>query len=225
MTRTRQGDASQCEPHSSATTQVADGRSCCCGEHPNPVVVRVHVGGGGCRSRLGAGRPGSEPSGILGDPADVVAWAERRRSVGDVLEPARELEPKLDAPQQRVLHSYACALRYPEGRHARTNQSYGDAVVTLLTEIPRHPELRAAVSTLMPNLQRAARIVAIHQERGNTGPGDPFQKVVFLIAPMLAEGLWRRGGADTGAPAFDPEAVADAFLQGHRVAPIDDPGP
>ncbi len=108
--------------------------------------------------------------------------------------------------------------------YARTNQSYGDAVVTLLTEIPRHPELRAAVSTLLPNLQRAARIVAIHQERGSIGSGDPFQKVVFLIAPMLAEGLWRRGGAETGAPAFDPVAVADAFLQGHRAAPIDEGG-
>ncbi len=133
--------------------------------------------------------------------------------------------PGRGSTRQRVLHSYACALRYPEGRHARTNRGYGDAVVTLLTRISRHPELRAAVSTLMPNLQRAARIVAIHQERGDIGSGDPFQKVVFLIAPMLAEGLWRRGGAETGAPAFDPEAVADAFLQGHRAAPIDDPGP
>ncbi len=100
--------------------------------------------------------------------------------------------------------------------YARTNESFGEAVVTVLTEIPRHPELRPAISALMPNLQRAARVMATHQERGAIGPGDPLQKVMFLIAPMLAEGLWRRSGAGAQASALDPLAVADAFLDGHR---------
>jgi hypothetical protein len=76
----------------------------------------------------------------------------------------------------------------------------------------------------MPNLRRAARIVATPRERSSIGAGDPFQKVVFLIAPMLAEGLWHRSGAETAAPTFDPAALADAFLQGHGAAPLDDSG-
>lgn len=108
--------------------------------------------------------------------------------------------------------------------YARTNRAYGGAVVTLLAELPRHPELRPALSALMPNLQRAARIVAGHQARGAIGPGDPLQKVVFLLAPVLAEGLWRRAvrGQDAdplSGVAFDPVVVANAFLQGHRPAP------
>lgn len=102
--------------------------------------------------------------------------------------------------------------------YARTNRAYGDAVVTLLAEVHRHPELRGAISALMPNLQRAARIIATHQERGTITPGDPLQKVVFLIAPMLAEGLWRRGGAGVEVPAIDPAAVAKAFFEGHGSA-------
>ena len=99
--------------------------------------------------------------------------------------------------------------------YAETNRAFGDAVITLLTNIPRHPELRQAIPTLLPNLQRAAHIVATHQERGAIAPGDPLQKVVALIAPLLAEGLWRRVGAGVAVPAFDPVAVADAFLRGH----------
>jgi AcrR family transcriptional regulator len=109
--------------------------------------------------------------------------------------------------------------------YAETNRAYGDAVVMLLTELPRHPELRSAASALMPNLQRAARIVEAHQERGAIGPGDPFQMVVFLIAPMVVEGLWRRSGIAPQPPAPDPLAVADAFLRGHRPEPAHDDGP
>lgn len=106
--------------------------------------------------------------------------------------------------------------------YARTNRDYGDAVVTLLTEIPRHPELREAASALMPNLQRAAQVMRVHQERGAIQAGDPFQKVVYLIAPLLAEGLWRRGGLAARTSAFDPIAVVDAFLRGHGPVPAGD---
>jgi leucyl-tRNA synthetase len=76
----------------------------------------------------------------------------------------------------------------------------------------------------MPNLRRAARIVATPRERSSIGAGDPFQKVVFQIAPMLAEELWHRSGAETAAPTFDPAALAGSFLQGHRVIPLDEGG-
>ncbi|MCH0567608.1 helix-turn-helix transcriptional regulator [Streptomyces sp. MUM 136J] len=100
-----------------------------------------------------------------------------------------------------------------------TNRAYGGAVLTLLTEIPRHPELRNALSALMPNLQNAARIIAMHQERGHVGPGDPLQKVVFLLSPLIATGLWDRSGAGTDTSELSPEAVVDAFLEGHRPSP------
>jgi AcrR family transcriptional regulator len=106
----------------------------------------------------------------------------------------------------------------------KTNRAYGGAVVTLLTEIPRHPELRGALSALTANLDSAARIIAGHQERGCIGPGDPVQKVGYLIAPLLAAGLWARSGTALGVWDFDPWAVADTFLDGHGPAPADDRG-
>lgn len=99
--------------------------------------------------------------------------------------------------------------------YAETRELHGDAVATLITDLPRHPELRQAVPALLPNLQRAAAVIATHQQRGAITPGDPLQKLVALIAPLLVEGLWRRIGAGVTLPRFDPDLVAEAFLRGH----------
>jgi AcrR family transcriptional regulator len=102
--------------------------------------------------------------------------------------------------------------------YQKTYRAYGGAVVTLLTEISRHRELRPVVSVLMPNLQNAARIIAAHQDQGRIGPGDPLQKVALLIAPVMAAGLWARTGVKVDAFKLDAAATADAFLDGHRLA-------
>lgn len=100
--------------------------------------------------------------------------------------------------------------------YAQTVQTYGGAVMTLLTEASRHPELREAMAALMPNLLNAARLVEAHQDSGHLAEGDPMQKVVMLIAPQLVSSLWARAGAEVPGPEFDPDAVVAAFLNGHR---------
>lgn len=97
-----------------------------------------------------------------------------------------------------------------------TAQVYGGAVMTLLTEVPRHPELREAMAALTPNLLNAARLIEAHQDRHELTPGDPMQKLVALIAPQLVFGLWARTGADMAAPPFDPDSLVAGFLNGHR---------
>jgi AcrR family transcriptional regulator len=94
-----------------------------------------------------------------------------------------------------------------------TNRAYGGAVMTLLTEVPRHQELSGALAVLLPNLERAARVVAHHQDRGSIAPGDPMQKVSLLLAPQIAAGLWGRAGAPVPR-GLDPAALVEAFLRG-----------
>lgn len=96
-----------------------------------------------------------------------------------------------------------------------TVRSYGGAVVTLLVEMARHPELRGANSILMRNMKRAAEIIAIHQKAGHITHGDPLYKVAYLIAPLMARGIWERSGSPVSSRAFDDEAIASAFLKGH----------
>ncbi|WP_255949890.1 TetR/AcrR family transcriptional regulator [Streptomyces odontomachi] len=98
--------------------------------------------------------------------------------------------------------------------YAETVERYGGAALTLLIELPRHPELSEAMS-LVPNLRNAAQMIAAHQERGRIAPGDPMQLLWTLIAPVMAVGLWARTGTPTIA-SYDPNALVTGFLDGHR---------
>ncbi len=100
-------------------------------------------------------------------------------------------------------------------RYDATNRAYGGAVMTLLTEAPRHPELRGALATLLPNMTRAAGIVASHQAAGRITPGDPGQKVALLLAPLIAGGLWERAGVGEIDGRFEPGDIVEGFLAGH----------
>jgi AcrR family transcriptional regulator len=100
--------------------------------------------------------------------------------------------------------------------YAETTRQYGSAVLTLLTEIPRHPELRDAMSALEPNLSKAAHVIAVHQKRGRLAQGDPVRMMTSLIAPLMVSGLWPRAGLFAAVGDPDPEAIVAAFLDGHR---------
>lgn len=104
------------------------------------------------------------------------------------------------------------------GAYRETYQAYGGAVLTLLNETSRHPELRDAVSVLLPNLRNAARIIAAHQAQERLRAGDPLQQLAFLVAPVLGTGLWARTGVEVPSFALDTMAIVDAFLDGHRAA-------
>lgn len=99
--------------------------------------------------------------------------------------------------------------------YRKTFGAYGGAVLTLLIEMPRHPELRGAVSSLFPNMQKAARMIASHQAAGRIRSGDPMQKVMQFIAPIMVAGIWTRAGAQLPTNPPDLDAVVDGFLVGH----------
>lgn len=104
--------------------------------------------------------------------------------------------------------------------YAETVQKYVGAVVTLAVEVPRNPELGTAMAALMPNLHNAAQVIETHQTQGQLAPGDPYQKLVMLLGPLMAAGLWSRTGAEALASQLDFGALVAAFLDGHR-APED----
>ncbi len=105
-------------------------------------------------------------------------------------------------------------LRMAEAFRA-TSRTFGGAVITLLNEASRHPELGAAMAPLLANMGRAVRILQMHQRQGRLAPTDPWQQLVLLLSPFLASGLWARTGATPPAD-LDTVSVVTAFLDGHR---------
>ncbi len=96
-----------------------------------------------------------------------------------------------------------------------TTRLYGGAVVTLLAEASRHPELRTAMAPLLVNMSRAADVLQAHQQHGRLIPGNPWQQLMLLLSPFVASGPWSRTGV---APPVEPATseVVAAFLDGHR---------
>ncbi len=99
--------------------------------------------------------------------------------------------------------------------YRQTYRAYGGAVLTLMNEMAHHPELRGAAAALAPNLRKAAGIIAHHQAARRIGPGDPLQKVVLLIAPIMVAGITARSGAKLPVVEPDVSTIVDGFLDGH----------
>jgi AcrR family transcriptional regulator len=104
--------------------------------------------------------------------------------------------------------------------YTETTQQYGGAALTVLTDAPRHPELRETIDALTPNLFNAAQLIAEHQERGHLARCEPMQMLMTLLAPIMVQGLWSRTGASPLVP-YDPEALVNTFLTGHRTRAAD----
>ncbi len=117
---------------------------------------------------------------------------------------------RLEASEDAKADLTAIAEAYRQTFHA-----YGGAVVTLMIEMAHHPELRKATAALTPNMRKAASIIANHQAKGRIGPGDPLQKVVLLISPIMVAGILARSGAKLPVASPDVSTVVDRFLEGH----------
>jgi AcrR family transcriptional regulator len=101
--------------------------------------------------------------------------------------------------------------------YIETFAEFGAVVMQVINEAAREPELKAVVPALLPNLAKAAQIIAVHQSAGRIAAGNPFQKLIFLIAPLAMVGIASK--TDTlslvSLASLDPEQIAAEFLTGH----------
>jgi hypothetical protein len=103
--------------------------------------------------------------------------------------------------------------------YLETFNSFGAVVMMTMAEVAKTPEFRDAMAALMPNLQNAAGIIALHQAAGRITQGNPFSKLLALIAPLAMTGFLARigGGPVSDLGQIDPAEVAADFLRGHGV--------
>lgn len=100
--------------------------------------------------------------------------------------------------------------------YKETNDAYGGALLTLLQELPAHPELGGVFAILQVNLAKVLQLIVAHQEKGALEPGEPFALLACLLAPLMLRRLWMRGVGEIGALDFDVDFLVDRFLDGHR---------
>jgi len=98
--------------------------------------------------------------------------------------------------------------------YRETNAAFGKAVLNLMSEVPRHPELRPAGAVLRENLGRAAMIIDAHQKAGRLVSEPPIELLNRLIAPLVMRAGYGRAFGEPSDGDGDPKAYVASFLRG-----------
>lgn len=100
--------------------------------------------------------------------------------------------------------------------YIETNETHGDIVAVILTEIPRNPELRSLLHTPWSNLQGVMELLQRYQRTGKLEAESPLTALSALVGPLMISQMFRRANARVRVPVVDPRAHVAAFLNGRK---------
>ena len=100
--------------------------------------------------------------------------------------------------------------------YIETNALYGEIIPTLLTELPRHPELKGAFDTAWGNIQNIVKILQEYQSQGQLKSEAPLTSLNALIGPLMTDQMLRRANLGVPVPDVDAEEHVDTFLNGRK---------
>jgi len=95
-----------------------------------------------------------------------------------------------------------------------TYEMYGAIILTILTEIPRHPGLAEAISTPQANIQSLIKIIVQYQTQGQLKQEPPFTSLSVLLGPLMINYMFGRTNPDLSMQIKDPQDYVNAFLHG-----------
>lgn len=101
--------------------------------------------------------------------------------------------------------------------YMQVNADYGALVSILLTEIPRHPELRGAMTPFVDNISRAAAVIARYQSDGTLKKEVPLGILGNLLAPLMTRQMIARAVIDLTLPDLSLADHVETFLTGWAV--------
>jgi hypothetical protein len=98
---------------------------------------------------------------------------------------------------------------------ARTSARF---LVTVMSDVPRFPELRPAAE-VPKRFAAAAAVILQHQQAGALQRAHPLALAVPLLAPLLLLAIARHAVPDFAAVEIDPVEHVRRFLAGHAAQP------
>jgi len=123
-----------------------------------------------------------------------------------------------DAPLSRLVYTgelEADLLSIVEA-YMQTNLIYGEIVPSLLSELPRYPELKDAFNTAWGNIQIIIKIIQEYQSQGMLKPEPALTSLNALIGPIMTSQMFRRANLGLPIPDMDASAHVDSFLRGRK---------
>lgn len=125
---------------------------------------------------------------------------------------ASKLMPELVAPTGDLEADLVRIVRvYQDIANARAR-----FIVTVLSEVPRFPELKGAVDVPRRFIGAAAAIITSYQQSGMLRPEPPVVVAASLLTPILFLAMVREAAPDIAkAAVIDPVQHVRNFLGGH----------
>ncbi len=125
-----------------------------------------------------------------------------------------------DTPLNRLNYTgdLRADLRAIVQAYIETNQTYGSVIPALLFEIPRHPELKDALSRPLANIQGIANIIQQYQVQGLLRSKSPLMTVGVLIGPIMVQQMLQRAVGNLPDLIMDLDEYVDAFLHGRATS-------
>ncbi len=99
-----------------------------------------------------------------------------------------------------------------------TYEMYGAIMATVLTEIPRHPELAAALKTPLANIQILVKIIAQYQTQGVLKQESPLTSISVLLGPLMLNYMFGHANPDLPIQDIAPQEYVSAFLHGRATS-------
>lgn len=98
------------------------------------------------------------------------------------------------------------------------SQSNEHVFMAMISEIPRHPELIAAVQGPNQTMMKVGRLLARYQAEGVLKPEHPLQAVLSLIGPIVMGRMLGLANPQFPLPSIDLEAHIENYLTGRRMS-------
>jgi AcrR family transcriptional regulator len=90
----------------------------------------------------------------------------------------------------------------------------GAFLATLVSELPRHPELRRGLAVPRRFLEAGVSLLARYQKEGQLAPDAPIELFATLLGPLLTLAFVRQGTPILPAVEVDPVRHVRRFLHG-----------
>jgi AcrR family transcriptional regulator len=115
-----------------------------------------------------------------------------------------EYTGNLDVDLQQVVQFYQALM-----------QSRGRVITTMLTEIPRQPELMDMMQTPLKIVMKVTALIERYQNQGALVKEPPVQAFIALVGPLLLGGVLGFAQPQLAPLTSDPAALVQRYLQGH----------
>ena len=130
-----------------------------------------------------------------------------RAALGHILETSALHDVRYSGELQQDLEEIV-------GAYLETNARYGDVIPTIISEMPRYPELREMMTPFLEVIGQIADVLARYQQEGCLKGEEGLASVSALLGPIIVGRMIEKNMPDVDMGAFEVREYVERYLGG-----------